>query len=212
MSQKIRKMKPRKQGEADSRSVRIAWVVGALGLCILLVAGVIIATGDDGRKNKRITAQEESTAPATPNAASSAPTTKLTLEQVQVPPLSIYRRRNPFEPLVNMDSMSAGTSPGTPGTGVAGGSRVVRVPEQLRGGTNPPPEVLSRAVTLDGVTRQDGKPLVRIRVGDELYDNISVGQTFGVNYKLLSVGDDSSATILYGDERFTVFTGQSIYL
>jgi len=89
---------------------------------------------------------------------------------------------------------------------------VVRVPEQLRGGTNPPPEVLSRAVTLDGVTRQDGKPLVRIRVGDELYDNISVGQTFGVNYKLLSVGDDSSATILYGDERFTVFTGQSIYL
>lgn len=212
MPQKIRKMKPKRQGETDNRSVKIAWTIGAVGLCILLVAGIIIATGGNGKKAKKITAQEESSTPATPNTASSTPTTTLTLEQVQVPPLSIYRRRNPFEPLVNMDSMSVGSAPSNEGAGAVTGSRVVRVPEQLRSGANPPPEVLSRAITLDGISKQDGKPLARIRVGDQLYDNIAVGQTFGENYKLLSIGDDSSATILYGDERFTVFTGQSIYL
>jgi len=38
-----------------------------------------------------------------------------------------------------------------------------------------------------------------------------VGDIFGDNYKLLAIGRDASATILYGDERFTIFVGQSIY-
>lgn len=211
MPQKIRKMKPKRQGDAKQSSVKLAWMVGAIGLCILLVAGIIIATGGNGKKQKKITAQEETT-PATPQTSTPAATTTLTLEQVQVPPISIYRRRNPFEPLVNMDSMSVGSSPGSAGVGTSTGSRVVRVPEQLRSGANPPPEVLSRAITLDGIARQDGKPLAKIRVGEQLFDNIAVGQTFGEHYKLLSVGDDTSATILFGDERFTIFTGQSIYL
>jgi hypothetical protein len=211
MSQKIKKMKPKKQGDDNNKSVKLAWAVGAIGLCILLVAGIIIATsGGSGKKNKNITAQESTPAGSTPSTGSTPTTSKVTLEQVQVPPLSIYRRRNPFEPLVNMDAASQGSSPTGVGAGVD--SRVVRVPEQLRGGTNPPPEVLSQAVTLDGIAKQNGKPLARIRVGDQLFENIAAGQTFGDHYKLLSIGDDSSATILFGDERFTVFTGQSIYL
>ncbi|MHB8895124.1 MAG: hypothetical protein ACYC99_08125 [Candidatus Geothermincolia bacterium] len=212
MPLKIKKMKPKRQGGDKPGSVKLAWIVGAAGLCILLIAGIIIATSGNGKKATKITAQETSPGSSTPAApASSAPTTpKLTLEQVQVPPLSIYRRRNPFEPLVNMDA--AGTAASAPTGAGATASRVVRVPEQLRSGANPPPEVLSRAITLDGISKQNGKPLAKIRVGDQLFENIAVGQTFGEHYKLLSIGDDSSATILFGDERFTIFTGQSIYL
>jgi hypothetical protein len=213
MPQKIKKMKPKRQDEEKSASLKVAWTVGAVGLCILLIAGIAIATGGGGgKKGKNLTAQ--TTPGSTPSTTpSSTPTTKVTIEQVTVPPLSIYRRRNPFEPLVNMDAASAGSTPtGVGASGVATGSRVVRVPEQLRSGANPRPEVISRAVTLDGITKQGDKQLAKITVGEQSFDNIAVGQTFGDHYKLLSIGDDSSATILYGDERFTIFTGQSIYL
>ncbi len=210
MAQKIKKMKPRSQKEDNAGSVKLAWAVGGVGLCILLIAGILIATGSNGRKSERITAQE-STATSSPSTQATTPAaSKVTIEEVQVPPISIYRRRNPFEPLVNMDA--AGSAPVPTGTGVGVDTRVVRVPEQLRGGANPPEEILSRAVTLDGISKVDGAKVAKIRVGDQVFDNVSAGQTFGEYYKVLSIEDDSSATILYGDERFSVFTGQSIYL
>lgn len=210
MPEKIKKMKPKRASEESSNSVKIAWIVGAVGLCILLVAGIAIATGGGNgkKKSKGIMAQGETTSPgATPATTPATTTSKLTVEQVQVPPLSIYRRRNPFEPLVNLEAPLSTAETSTPG----GGARTINVPEQLRTGANPRPSTVSYAITLDGIFKQGDKYVAKIRVGDQLFDNVPVGGTFGDHYKLLTVAGDASATVLFGDERFTIFTGQSIY-
>jgi hypothetical protein len=71
--------------------------------------------------------------------------------------------------------------------------------------------VLATQVTLEGVSVQSGKASARISVGDQVFDNLSLGDVFDNSYKLLEINKDGSATILYGDERFTVQVGQSIY-
>jgi len=207
MAEKIRKMRPKKQ-ERDpaANSRKIAWLVAAVGLCALLVAGIVIATSGSGNKKGR-DIQAQVGAATTPSGTTPS-SAKVDIQQVEVPPISIFRARNPFEPLVNLDPVD--TTPVTAPTG-ASGSRVVVVPQQLRVGQNPAPEVLSRAVTLDGIAKSGGNETINVRVGNNAFNNIAIGQTFGENYKLLNVDSDSSATILYGDERFTLFTGQSIY-
>lgn len=210
MPQQFRKMKPKKASGEESRSLKFAWIVGAVGLSILLVAGIAIATGGTGSKkksDKRIMAQGETTTPSTTPATGSVPTTTLTIEDVAVPPLSIYRRRNPFEPLVNLEGEPSGVT-----TLPEGGSRVVSVPPELRSGSRQTPATVSVAITLDGINKQGDKVFARLRVGDQVYDNVPVGGTFAEHYKLLSVSGEASATILFGDERFTIFTGQSIYI
>jgi hypothetical protein len=213
MAQKIKKMRPKRIDEKNSNSVKIAWIVGAVGLCVLLVAGIAIATSGSNKGGGGIKAQ--GSVPATTTAPGSTPQTTtpaaptLTVEQVQVPPLSIYRRRNPFEPLVDEEVLSGPN--GTTATGGAG-LDVVTVPPQLRTDSNGVPETVSTAITLEGVTKQADATVARISVAGQAFDNIAVGQTFADNYKLLSINGDSSATILFGDERFTIYTGQSIYL
>src|SRR5665647_1780518 len=213
MPKKIKKMRPKRMDEENSNSVKIAWIVGAVGLCVLLVAGIAIATSGGKKKDAGIRAQTST--PTTTTPASSTPQTstpaapKLTLEEIQAPPLSIYRRRNPFEPLVNLEvvTVPVGSTP-TGGAAV----NVVTVPPQLRTGSNGVPETVSTSITLESVTKQGDKSVARINVAGQVFGNVAVGQTFADNYKLLSIGGDSSATILFGDERFTIFTGQSIYL
>jgi hypothetical protein len=212
MPQKIKKMRPKRIDEENSNSVKIAWIVGAVGLCVLLVAGIAIATSGSNRSGGGIRAQGStptSTAPGTTPQTTTPAASKLTIEQVQAPPLSIYRRRNPFEPLVNEEAQTTATT--ITATGGAA-LNVVTVPPQLRTDSNGVPETVSTAITLEGVTKQADATVARISVAGQVFDNIAVGQTFADNYKLLSIGGDSSATILFGDERFTIYTGQSIYL
>lgn len=211
MAEKMRKMKPRRAGDGqESSSVKLAWLVGAIGLCILLISGIAIASGGREKQAPSIRAQEgdSSTAPAAP--ATSVPAApKAKIESVEVPPLTIYRRRNPFAPLVNMETAKPGTT-SVPTAG-AGPASTVTVPAELRTGSSPVPETQSLAITLDSVKKQDGKAVARIRVGDQVFDGVAIGQDFAEHYKVLSIGSDSSATILFGDERFTIFAGQSIY-
>lgn len=213
MPKKIKKMRPKRMDEENSNSVKIAWIVGAVGLCVLLVAGIAIATSGGNKKDAGIRAQTSTPDTTTPAGSTPQTTTpaapKLTLEEVQAPPLSIYRRRNPFEPLVNLEVPSVPVTP-TPTGGAA--VNVVTVPPQLRTGSNGVPETVSASITLESVTKQGDRSVARINVAGQVFGNVAVGQTFADNYKLLSIGGDSSATILFGDERFTIFTGQSIYL
>lgn len=210
MPHEVKKMRPKRMDEENSNSVKIAWIVGAVGLCVLLVAGIAIATGGKAKKGPGIQAQISPSTPSSTTPASTPQTTtpagpKLTIEQVAPPPLSIYRGRNPFGPLVNLQQVSTATGAGTD-------VPVVTVPPDLRTDSNGVPETASTAITLEGVTKQGDQSVARISVGDQTFDGISVGQAFGDHYELLAVGGDSSATILFGDERFTIYTGQSIYL
>jgi hypothetical protein len=209
MADSIRRLKPKKTEESNSRSTLI--IVVAV-VCVALAIGILAMVNSGGKSpGKSIVAQESSTSSGT-SATSSAVTTApvitapaLSLDQVLVPPLSIYRRRNPFRPLVTtfyQPSVPAGT----------GGAGVVTVPPELdqqeAGGNG---NVLATQVMLEGVFEQNGKTVARVSVGDQVFDKLSVGDTFNNSYKLLDVSKDGSATILYGDERFTVYVGQSIY-
>lgn len=208
MPDRIRKMGPRRTEELDTgRSKRLVIGVSvALVVCMVLVIGLVIAGGGDD-KSSSIKAQATGTAqPAT------APTTAAEtsgIEQVEVPPLSVYLRRNPFKPLVNMEEQTLPTVTDTTGTGPAGGT--VTIPPELVSGSSNPGDVVSTATLLEAVYEQDGRTLARLRIADQVFDGVTVGDVFGQHYKLLALGADSSATILYGDERMKLYTGQSIY-
>jgi len=207
MPEKIRKMGPRRIDEpVASRNKKIVISVSVVALaCLAVVLGLVFAGG--GTKPESIKAQAENgTEQPTPiSAPESAPTKAADssgIEAVEVPPLSIYYRRNPFKPLVNMQEATLPTGTGT-GT--------VTVPPELATGSSSAGQVVSRATTLEAVYEQDGRLLARVRIADQVFDGLAAGDVFASHYKLLSLGGDSSATILYGDERMKVYTGQSIY-
>jgi len=203
MGQEIRKMKPRKAVESSDR--RLALVAAVLAVCVALTLGIVFLVSGNRRENgEGIVAQQGSAPTGTTPAAP-----KLTIEQVEVPPLSIYHRRNPFRPLVDLEAsvpVPAGTS-----TPTGGAANVITVPPELNTGTSASDNVVSRALTLERIFQQDDRLFARIRVADQLFEKVAVGESFGENYKLLALDKDSSAIILYGDERFTVYSGQSIY-
>ena len=209
MSDNLRKMKPKEITEGQSGAkLQTAVIVGVIGLAVLM--GIAFAIGSLGN-GKDLTAQTSSA--STGIAPSTSTTTTLTstanIQSVEVPPLSIYKRRNPFKPLVNMVAPTLPT--GTTSAGGAGDIAVVVVPPELNSQTNAAGQVLSRAVTLDSVTKQDGQLFAHITVGDQAFDRVAVGQTFGNNFKVLTLDKDAGATILFGDERFTFAVGQSRY-
>lgn len=209
MPERIRKMNPRKAGESGAGGKKKALLAVSVVLlaCLAIVLGLVFAGGGD--KSKSIKAQSSGTAQAQSAPTSAAAATESSgIEKVEVPPLSIYLRRNPFKPLVNMEEPTVPTTP-TTGSGPAGGT--VTVPPALASGSNNSGDVVSRITSLEGVYELDGKTYARIRVADQLFDNLAAGDVFAEHYKVLAIGADSSATILYGDERIKVYTGQSIY-
>ncbi|MBU1672483.1 MAG: hypothetical protein KKF41_07420 [Actinobacteria bacterium] len=206
MGSQVKKMKPKKNAEGEER--RLALIAGALVVCLAVVLAVflLVSGGDSKKPIKRLSAQTSPAGSTAPGA--SAPTTvpKVDISQVEVPPLSIYRRRNPFRPLVQVIHQ---VTTATEVTGTAGAG-IIRVPDDIEWGSDAG-KVVSTALTCEGITKQGGKAFARIRVGDQVFDPVAVGDVFAQNYKLLSIGNDSSVTILYGDERVTIFAGQSIY-
>ncbi len=204
MPRELKKMKPRRAAD-DGSERRLKTIAVIAVVCLVMVVGIVLATGSSKSKKTQIKAQ--TSAPAT----TSAPAQQETIESVQVPPLSVYRRRNIFKPLVNMEAgqqVTTGTT--TAGTGGAGPS-VITLPPELDPSGREAGSVISTALTLEGVVEQGGKLFARLRIGDTLFEKVAEGDVFGGNYKLLSLGKDSSATVLYGDERFTIFAGQSLY-
>ncbi len=201
MSPEVRKMKPRKA--IDAREHRLRSIAVVMTLSLVLVVGIVLAIGSNRSKKSGTTAQ--TSAPASQPASSAPAASASAIESVQVPPLSVYRRRNIFRPLVAVQET---TTTGTPGAGAGG---VITLPPELDPTGRQVGSVVATALSLEGVFEQNGKLLARIRIGDALFEKVAVGEVFGGNYKLLSLGKDSSATVLYGDERFTIFAGQSLY-
>lgn len=209
MSRELKKMKPRIVRDSTEQRLRAIAIV--MALCLLLVIGIVVVTGTGKGKKGGITAQ---TSQPTSSAAASAKSST-NIESVLVPPLSVYRRRNVFKPLVSMEtpesSATTTTQTGTAGGAAVGTARVITLPPELDATGAEVGSVVSTALTLEGIFEQDGKMYARIRLGDNLFEKVAVGEIFAGYYKLLALGKDSSASILYGDERFSIFTGQSLY-
>jgi hypothetical protein len=206
MSRELKKMKPRTMTDTAEKRLRTVAIV--MVLCLLLVIGIVVAISPGKSKKRNITAQ-------TSQPTSSAAAKTADIETVMVPPLSVYRRRNIFKPLVSMEESStpgaATTGVGTTGGAASSSPNYVTLPPELDASGQEVGTVISTAITLEGVFEQDGNMYARIRVGDNLFEKVAVGDVFADYYKMLAIGKDSSATILYGDERFSIFTGQSLY-
>lgn len=208
MPNKVKKMSPR--AIDSNRNKGFAITAAVLVAILVVVLGILVLTGGKGNDGKMgIVAQESEKK----EEDTTTPTTTLTLDQVEVPPLSINRRRNPFKPLTDQkSSISCEIEAAAPVEPLGGG--VVTVPPELERGRSGDPavtEIVSTIVTLENVYDEDGKLFARVRVADQLFEKVAVGDSFALYYKLLALGRESGATLLYGDERFTFFVGQSIY-
>ncbi len=208
MTREVKKLKPKRA--LDSAEHRLRNVAIVMVLCLLLLIGIVVVIGPGKSRKGGTTAQTSQPTASAPEQST------VNIESVTVPPLSIYRRRNIFQPLVDEDGLSAQTTASSSSPGSGGGARggvpsTITVPAELDPSGADTGRVISTALTLEGVFEQDGKLYGRIRVGDTLFEKVAIGEVFGDYYKLLALGKDSSASILYGDERFTVFAGQSLY-
>src|SRR5450756_455343 len=84
---KIKKMKPRKVDDSRNQTLALVAVVGVACLALALSIIFIIGSGKGQKASRGIAAQTSGT--VQPKGTSSAAQTTLTIEQVEVPPLSI---------------------------------------------------------------------------------------------------------------------------
>ena len=216
MPRKVKKMSP-KSIEA-SRNRGLAITAAILVAILVVVLGITVFTGGkDNDVKSRIVAQEsEDATPAAEEGAETTTTEGITIEQVDVPPLSINRRRNPFKPLIDKKSTISCEIGELAPIQPLGGGLVTVPPELERGRTGGPaetgePELVSTIITLEDIYEEDGKLYASIRVADQQFSKVVEGETFAENYKLLVLDRVSGATVLFGDERFSFSVGQSIY-
>lgn len=117
----------------------------------------------------------------------------------QAPPeetFEVFESKDPFRPLVTT-SEATGTTAGTDGdTGATSGASGAPAPT---GG---------EVVTVIDVFTEDGTDMAQIKVGSTVY-TVSVGEVFANNYKLVSTSGDC-ATLLRGDDKFTLCEGQEV--
>ncbi|MDD5447913.1 MAG: hypothetical protein PHO53_01925 [Actinomycetota bacterium] len=196
MSREIKKLTPKKPKDLEGKDRKKKFILVGAAAAVLCAVLVVIALVGGGPA--KMSAQEATT--PQPQAQS-----EKTLEDVIVPPLSVYRKRSPFQPLRNEKS-TIEVAPAAATTPPAGGGAVV-APSELTGGG---PEVISKVVALEDIYEEGGSLFARVRVGDQVFEKVSAGQVFGDFYKVLAL-QSQSATILYGDEQFSFFEGQSIY-
>jgi len=215
MTGKVKKMRPR--AIEENRGKWLGITAGVLAILLVVILGVLVFTGGGGDGNRGIVAQEsEEATPATEEGVEVESTEGLTIEQVEISPLSINRRRNPFKPLICWKQSWACSIEEAAPVEPLGGGLVTVPPELERGRTGGPaeagePEVVSTIITLEDIYEEDGKLYASITVADQLFGKVVEGETFAENYKLLVLDRASGATVLFGDERFSFYVGQSIY-
>lgn len=128
----------------------------------------------------------------------------------EVETFEVFAPRDPFEPLV---SAGTGTAPGDTGGTTDGGTDTPG-----DGGTEVPPgedppandgENIGRhRVSVVDVYNENGEGRAQIRVDGSVY-TVDEGEDFAENFRLVSTSG-SCATILFGDDEFTLCEGEEI--
>lgn len=178
----------------DRRTVTIGGiVVGVLLLGFVLFS--FLGGGDEGLPDIG--------PPVTP------PTTSPTPSPGAGPPIQNFTGRDPFSvppalsPSPSPTTPGGGTSPPPGGNGGGNGNGTTSPSPTAPGGGSSQNVGGSTVVLLD-VFQRDGITHATVEVDGEVFD-VVIGETFGPNdqFELTSVADNC-ATILFGDERFTL--------
>ncbi|MBN1288886.1 MAG: hypothetical protein JXA49_04535 [Actinobacteria bacterium] len=212
MSGKTRKMRPKGSWKIDDRKMAVLAMVMVTSVALVLGIVFFARGGDSKGKDAGTLAQAEGEKPAAAPAEESTPT----IESLTVPPLSLYHERNIFRPLIDMVGSGGGGSTESSGGAAdqaveskAGGTVLAANPNiNPSGGSDGMP---SAEITIEGVVEEDGTRFLQVRVVDQFYDKVAEGEIFGDYYKLLDINPNEISTILFGDEKFSIGVGQSIY-
>ncbi|HET7483450.1 MAG TPA: hypothetical protein VFK89_11375, partial [Actinomycetota bacterium] len=128
----------------------------------------------------------------------------------------VFAPRDPFEPLISATGGGSGTTTGDTtggtgtGTGGTGGTATGGTGGTATGGTsdNGTQQVGRHRVRVIDVFRQDGHDRAQVQVDDTVY-TVDEGEDFADNFRLVSASG-SCATLLFGDDEFTLCEGEEI--
>ena len=132
----------------------------------------------------------------------------------------VFASKDPFEPLVNPAGTSgaptgtapatdAGAAPGSaPGDGGAGTGNGTNGGTNGGGSGDGSSNISGHTVRLIDVYRQDGRTRAQIQVDGTVY-TVDVGERFAENFELVDVSGQC-ASILYGDDQFSICEGEEI--
>lgn len=142
----------------------------------------------------------------------------------EAPPetFEVFESKDPFRPLVVAGAPAGSTvTAGTAGAGTTGGTTTggTTTGGTTTGGTTggtgaggaPAPSGGSgqgQRVALLDIMEKDGQTQAQIKVGSTVH-TVSVGEVFAGNFKLVSVSGNC-ATLLHGDDKFTVCEGEEV--
>ena len=135
----------------------------------------------------------------------------------------VFASKDPFEPLVNPAGTTGaptGTAPATGDTGTApgadggtgngsnGGTGTDGSDGSGGGSGDGSSNVSGHTVRLIDVYRQNGRTRAQIQVDGTVY-TVDVGERFAENFELVDISGQC-ASILYGDDQFSICEGEEI--
>jgi len=120
----------------------------------------------------------------------------------------VFAPRDPFEPLISAAGPGEpGTEPGgTNGGGADGGTGAP--PDGAPAATDGGQDIGRHRVAVVDVYTENGQGRAQIRVDGTVY-TVDEGETFADNFRLVSTSGQC-ATILFGDDEFTLCEGEEI--
>ena len=207
--------------EATGRDVagrQLLIVVGGLVLLLIVLWFLFLRGGGE----------EEIAVPVTPPITVD-PTPEVTPEVEEpnqpgegpVETFEVFASKDPFEPLVNpagaagaptgtAPATDPGAAPGTaPGDGGAGDGSGNGTGGGNGGGSGDgSSNVSGHTVRLIDTFRQNGRTRAQIQVDGTVY-TVDVGERFAENFELVDVSGEC-ASILYGDDQFSICEGEEI--
>ena len=202
-------------GGRNITPVQLAAIVGGLLVLLVVLWFVFLRGGGDE--------PAESVAPpvtAPETEPSPEPTATAGTGEGPVETFEVFAPKDPFEPLVGAGGGAAGGDGTTDGgdTGTDGGTGTTNGTDGLAGGngtgTGTDPSggdtgsgsVSGHRVTV--VEVREGSNEARVQVDGTVY-TASEGEQFASNFELVSTSGDC-ATMLYGDDEFTLCEGEAI--
>ncbi|MBA2367178.1 MAG: hypothetical protein H0V77_12105 [Actinobacteria bacterium] len=127
----------------------------------------------------------------------------------------LFASKDPFEPLIDATPATGTTDPGITDPGITDPG--ITDPGTTDPGTTDPgttdpgtggQAVGGHTVRLVDVFSQDGSPRAQVSVDGSVY-TVAEGETFADNFQLTSVSG-TCATMLFGDDQFTLCEGEEI--
>lgn len=171
--------------------VIIGSIAVALGLLYLL-----FLSGSGSAETPSPFQAPEAAAEAQAPAEDTGPAKATKPKQGPVETFEVFAARDPFQPLVPQGSGSGDSSDPTAPSGTSGAA-------QSSGKT-----VNGHRVKLVDVFTKNGKPKAQVQIDSTVY-TVDEGEVFADNFELLSVSG-SCASMLFGDDQFTLCEGEEI--